>query len=141
MILTMVLPFGMAYMMIERRLLNRPVAADPSEPLPDGPAKLLARMSSRLGGEVLALQGEDHYVRVHTPVGSELLLMRMGDAIDELSGVDGERVHRSWWVARDAVGDVRANGRKLTLTLSNGIEVPVSRDAATRMRRAGWLKR
>lgn len=138
MILTMVLPFGTVYLMVERRL-TRPPPTPPSEPAAPGPAKLLARVNPRLGREVLALQGEDHYVRIHTALGSELLLMRLSDGISELDGVDGERVHRSWWVAREAVGAARAKGRRLCLTLTNGLEVPVSREASTRLRRLGWL--
>ena len=140
MILAMILPFGTAYLMIERRLLHRPApAAAPSEAPTAAPAKLIARLAPRLGGEVLALQAEDHYVRVHTPLGSELLLMRFGDAIEELGGLAGERVHRSWWVARSAVGAARVDGRRACLTLTNGLQAPVSREATSRLRRAGWL--
>ena len=143
-ILTMTLPGGVAYMMIERRLLRPRTAAEPAAregAAARAPAKLLASLSPRLGREVLALQGEDHYVRVHTPLGSELLLMRLRDAVTDLEGLAGEQVHRSWWVAREAVAAVRADGRRLTLTLTNGLEVPVSREAAPRLRRAGWLER
>ena len=146
MILAMVVPFGTAYLMIERRLTRASAPATSPTPTTDTPperpatAKLLGRLSPRLGAEVLALQGEDHYVRVHTALGSELLLMRLADAIEELEGLPGERVHRSWWVARGAVGAARANGRRLSLTLTNGLDVPVTRDAASRLRRAGWLR-
>ncbi len=140
-ILTMVLPGGVAYMMIERRLLRPPPEAAPAASPAPSAAKLLAAINPRLGREVLALQGEDHYVRVHTPLGSELLLMRLRDAIADLEGLAGEQVHRSWWVAREAVAAVRANGRRLSLTLTNGLEVPVSREAAPKLRRAGWLGR
>ena len=140
-ILTMTLPGGVAYMMIERRLLRPREAPAKAETASSAPAKLFARMAPRLGRDVLALQGEDHYVRVHTALGSELLLMRLGDAIHELGGLSGERVHRSWWVAREAVASARANGRRLSLTLTNGLEVPVSREASTRLRRAGWVDR
>ena len=145
MILAMVVPFGTAYLMIERRLTRAPAPAPSPLPTTDIPperpptAKLLGRLGPRLGTDVLALQGEDHYVRVHTALGSELLLMRLADAIEELEGLPGERVHRSWWVARGAVGATRANGRRLSLTLTNGLEVPVTREAASRLRRAGWL--
>jgi len=87
---------------------------------------------------LLALQAEDHYLRVHTEAGDELILMRLGDAIAAVEGLDGERTHRSWWVARRAVQDVaRADGRA-TLTLSNGVEAPVSRTYSPRLREAGW---
>jgi hypothetical protein len=141
MVLAMTLPVGATYLMVERRLLgSRPQAVSATPALP-GPPRLLARLPPRLGGPVIALQGEDHYVRVHTALGSELVLMRLGDAIEELDGAAGERVHRSWWVARDAVRDVRASGRRLSLILSNGVEVPVTREASTRLRRSGRIAR
>ncbi len=141
MILAMILPFGTAYLMVERRLL-RPPATEPSAERPRAASmRLLTRLGPRLGGDVLALQGEDHYVRVHTALGSELLLMRLGDAIEELDGLAGERVHRSWWVARDAVAAARVNGRRVLLTLTNGLEAPVNREATSRLRRSGWLGR
>ena len=141
MILAMIVPFGTAYLMVERRLLRPQAPATFAERPATASARLLGRLGPRLGGEVLALQGEDHYVRVHTALGSELLLMRLADAIEELDGLAGERVHRSWWVARDAVGTAHVSGRRAQLVLTNGLEVPVSREATTRLRRAGWLGR
>jgi DNA-binding LytR/AlgR family response regulator len=86
-------------------------------------------MPARLGPDIVALQAEDHYVRVHTALGSELLLMRLSDAIAELDGRPGLRVHRSWWVARTAVVGCEARGRKLGLRLTNGLLAPVARNA------------
>jgi hypothetical protein len=142
-------PISAAYLIVERRLTRRhpvPVSARtltdaPALPAPEGPARLVGRLNPRLGGEVLALQGEDHYVRVHTALGSELVLMRLGDAIAELDGLAGERVHRSWWVARGAVGEARMDGRRACLVLTNGLEVMVSREATPILRRAGWFGR
>ena len=81
---------------------------------------------------------EDHYVRAHTSLGSELVLMRLGDAIAELKGVDGRQVHRSWWVARTGISDVRKEGGKLTLILKSGAEAPVSRTYSSAVKAAGW---
>jgi hypothetical protein len=134
-VLAMVLPFGLAYLMVERRLFRPP---PPAPEAAAAPVKLFDRLPPRLGRDILALQAEDHYVRVHTRQGSDLILMRLADAIDELGGLEGERVHRSWWVARAAVAAARAEGRRLTLTLANGVEVPVTREVTPRLRRAGW---
>lgn len=142
-------PISAAYLIVERRL-TRPRAVESLGQLPTqapagsfsgGPARLVARLSPRLGSDVLALQGEDHYVRVHTALGSELVLMRLGDAIQELDGLEGERVHRSWWVARQAVGEARMDGRRACLILTNGLQVQASREATPILRRAGWLQR
>lgn len=55
-----------------------------------------AQPSSRpLSGDVLALQMEDHYVRVHRPGGSELILMPLTRAIAAVAA-EGLWTHRSW---------------------------------------------
>lgn len=77
--------------------------------------------------DVLCLQMEDHYVRIHRPGGSTIELMPMGAAIARYGRPDGLRVHRSWWVARDAVRTVDQDGRKWRLVLDNGLVVPVAR--------------
>jgi hypothetical protein len=111
--------------------------AKPEEPLP-ARAKvepdLLKRLPGRLGTDILCLQMEDHYVRVHTTLGQEMILMRLRDAIAETDGLEGMQVHRSWWVARHAIASSRRNGKSLTLTLSNGLEVPVARDRIAEMK-------
>ncbi|GAB5349036.1 LytTR family DNA-binding domain-containing protein [Alteriqipengyuania sp. 357] len=97
------------------------------------------RLPPHLGSELIALEMEDHYVRAHTALGSELILLRMRDAVDELAGVDGAQVHRSWWVARDAVEDVKRDGRNLRLVLPGGIEAPVSRTRVAELKSLGWF--
>ncbi|MDR6146179.1 hypothetical protein QE363_001972 [Sphingomonas sp. SORGH_AS870] len=96
-------------------------------------------IAAPLGGEVLALQMEDHYVRVHRPTGSELILMPLGRAIKAVEA-DGLRTHRSWWVAAHAVAAVEGNARSMRLQLSNGLVAPVARSAVTHLKAAGWIK-
>lgn len=99
----------------------------------------VARADMRsLGKEVLALQMEDHYVRVHRSNGSELILMPLGQAI-QLAETDGLRTHRSWWVASHAVVCVEGNARSMRLCLSNGVVAPVSRPAIAHLKAAGWI--
>ena len=101
--------------------------------------RFLDRLPPALGTELLALEMEDHYVRAHTPLGSELVLLRMRDAVAELEGLDGAQVHRSWWVARGAVEDVRREGRNVRLVLEHGLEAPVSRANVQVLKDAGWF--
>lgn len=105
----------------------------------DSAARFLGRLPPELGSELIALEMEDHYVRAHTALGNELVLLRMRDAVAELDGIDGEQVHRSWWVARGAVADVKREGRNVRLVLDNGLEAPVSRANVTPLKEAGWL--
>ena len=97
------------------------------------------RLSSRQRAEALCLQMEDHYVRVHTPGRSELVLLPMHQAIAELRDTTGLRVHRSWWVASAAVTRAEPDGRSVRLVLTNGVRVPVARNRVADLRAAGWL--
>jgi hypothetical protein len=88
--------------------------------------RILDRLPPSFGDRLYCLSSEDHYVRAHGEYGSALILMRMRDAVAELDGIPGLRVHRSWWVARDALERVERDG-KTRLILVNGIHAPVAR--------------
>lgn len=111
----------------------------PALPEPVAEARLFARLPPRLGTDLIALEMEDHYLRVHTRLGSDLILLRMRDAVNELDGLDGLQVHRSWWVARAAVEQVERDGRNVVLRLAGGLAAPVSRNQVPVLRAAGWL--
>lgn len=113
-------------------------AARPEPAAAPQPA-FLDRLPAHLGSDLIALEMEDHYVRAHTALGSELILLRLRDAVAELAGVDGAQVHRSWWVARNALEDVKRDGRNLRLVLAGGLEAPVSRARVAELKEAGWF--
>ncbi len=102
--------------------------------------RFLDRLPMKLrGADVWAVEADDHYLRVHTSKGQDLILLRLSDAMDELTGLEGEQVHRSWWVARDGVADVARSDGRAVLTLKNGVKAPVSRTYARIIREKGWL--
>ena len=104
------------------------------------PARFLDRLPPKLrGGELFAVEAEDHYLRLHTSRGSDLVLMRLADAVAELEGLEGAQTHRSWWVAKSAVEDVRRGDGRAVLRLKNGVEAPVSRTYAKALRDSGWF--
>lgn len=118
---------------------SAPVPARPSTPKPVRIA-FLERLPPRLrGSDILAVEAEDHYLRVHTSQGSDLILLRLSDALSELAALDGAQTHRSWWVARAAVRDAAKGDGRATLTLDGGLKVPVSRANAAALRAAGWF--
>ncbi|MCR5880023.1 LytTR family DNA-binding domain-containing protein [Phenylobacterium sp. J367] len=98
-------------------------------PAIEAPALAAAALS-----DVLCLQMEDHYVRIHTAQGSRLAHGTLGQAMAAQAGREGLQVHRSWWVARDAVRGHVWDGRNLRLELVNGVQAPVSRAAVARLR-------
>lgn len=104
------------------------------------PVRFMERLPAKLKGAALyAVSSEDHYLRLHTSKGADLILMRLSDAILELEGLEGAQTHRSWWVAREAVESTRRYGDKMVLVLKGGAEAPVSRPNVRALREAGWF--
>ncbi len=115
--------------------------AGPVAPAVPAPPSILDRLPFDKRGTLLALSVEDHYVRVRTAAGSEMLLMRLTDAIREVGDTPGAQVHRSHWVSFDAITSAQRAGDRAILTLRDGSEVPVSRANVAKIREAGFLPR
>lgn len=131
-LLIMVLRALMWRRIVETRTLVVP-------PLPEAERAFRSRLSARRrGARLIALEAEDHYVRVHTNAGSELVSMRFSEAVEELALAHGYRLHRSWWAAADAVEAVRWKRGTGEARLTGGIVAPVSRSCAAALRQAGW---
>lgn len=126
-------------MLIRRATEKQDAAAPADAPAPARPA-FMDRLPVRLRSAVLyAVQAEDHYLRVHTSAGQEMILMRLADALRELTGVEGMQTHRSWWVAREGLADASRDSGRVVLKLKSGVEAPVSRTYQASVRDAGWI--
>lgn len=111
---------------IERASSPKPESDDDGrQPVLHG---LLLRLPPAIGRDVVALQAEDHYVRVHTRLGNVLMHGSLSEAIADVerSGIAGQRTHRSWWIAHHVVVTRVQRGRHVFLELINGVEAPVS---------------
>jgi hypothetical protein len=107
---------------------------------PDPTATFRRRLSAKRRAAVLiAVEAEDHYLRVHTDAGTELVTARFADALAELAEAPGFRTHRSWWVAAGAIEDVRWRRGAGEARLTGGLTVPVSRSQAPALKSAGWF--
>lgn len=104
----------------------------------DGP-RILVRLPLAKRGSLVSMSSVDHYVEVTTANGTELVLMRLSDAIAETDPIEGLQIHRSHWVAIQHVRDVARASGKATLTLSDGRTLPVSRSNLPRLKQAGLL--
>ena len=96
---------------------------------------LLVRLPAAIGHDIIALTGQGHYTQVFTRGGSSLVLMRFADAIAAAEvATSGSRVHRSHWVAHNAICGTEGNGEAMVLCLSNGLKLPISRSYRLRMK-------
>jgi hypothetical protein len=93
---------------------------------PDNESTFFARFTPPIRGPITSIESQDHYLVVRGPEDRRMIHCRMNDAQRELGAV-GIRVHRSWWVAKDAIERrLRRNGRHY-LELTDGQLIPISR--------------
>jgi hypothetical protein len=136
-----VISFGV---MLLRQLAWRQVWTERSaaEPAPTAEAAdpFRRRLSAkRRAARLLAVEAEDHYLRVHTDAGEELVTARFSDALQDLERLAGYQTHRSWWVAAGAIEAVRWRRGRGELRLASGLTVPVSRTYTAVLKREGWF--
>lgn len=137
-ILPICFSMSVLFALLENTWRTNQIARDPVESTAND-SLIRSRLPIGLRNErILALAAQDHYVEVHTAAGSHLVHMRLNDA-EQLMPPGGVRVHRSWWVAADAVAEIRRADRQTVLVLKTGIEVSASRNGVGKLREAGWL--
>lgn len=102
--------------------VDGPVALDAADN-----AEFMQLVADERRGRLLYLKSELHYLQVVTDRGSSLILYNLADAIEQLPARAGIQVHRSYWVARDAIEKLERRGRQGELLLRDGHRVPVSR--------------
>ena len=105
----------------------------------DPKPRLTQRLSNLSADEIPAVSADDHYIDVRALDGTERVLLRFSDALNEMEGLEGVRVHRSHWVARGAVKGARRDNGRVFLDLVDGSTIPVSRKYREEVARAGWL--
>ncbi len=109
-------------------------------PVPQAEAEFRQRLSSRRrAARLIAVEAEDHYLRVHTDAGEELLTMRFADALALLRAAAGFQTHRSWWIAAEAIESVRWSKGVGEARLAGGLTAPVSRTHGPVLKAAGWF--
>ena len=105
--------------------------------VPTAESVILEKMPFGKRGRILALSAEQHYVRVITDRGEDLVLMRFSDAAALCSRLDGMQVHRSHWVCRSAIRDIRREAGRMEVVLESGHSLPVSRSYRAALRGVG----
>ena len=136
---SIVIPLNLLLWLIIDRRTHWSVEADESEV--QSVPEFLQRTTSLGVDEVLALEAEEHYVRIYSRNGAELVHYRFGKAAKEMPAELGLRVHRSWWVAESAVRSAQRGSRRWQLNLVTDVAVPVSDSYVKAVRERGWLKK
>jgi len=88
-------------------------------------------------GRLIRLAAQDHYVEVVTARGRTLVAMRFRDAMAEAAPEPGLQVHRSHWVALNAVAGRCRDGERSGILLSDESVVPIGRTFRSAVRQMG----
>lgn len=138
-VVTVVIPIHLLlWLVIDRKAHG---GASRGEPLEQSMPEFLKRSSVPRLDDVLALQAEEHYVRIYTRNGAELVHCRFSDAVAAMPGERGLQVHRSWWVAESAIRSAKRGSRRWQLDLESDVAVPISDSYVKAVRDRGWLKK
>lgn len=131
------------------RAVLRNAAQEPARPEPDdaptlsesGQAlpRLMDRLPAQAQGPLISISGRNHYVDVVTGSGRTSVLMRFADALDETAPTDGIQIHRSHWVAADAIRGIIREGAKIWVDVDGGARLPVSRNHRAKLEVRGLL--
>ncbi len=124
-------PWQLGYRLEKTAAETVPVEQAATQPQPE----FMALLPPEKQGRLKFLKSELHYLQVVTENGSALILYNLGDAVAQLSQGLGMSVHRSYWVAFDAIEKLKRRGRQGELCLDNGERVPVSRNRLAEVER------
>ena len=144
-LLWQVWPIMLAVMSVRALIWRRPPVRVETRtviapPLPEAEARFRRRLSAkRRAARLIAVEAHDHYLKVHTDEGVELLTLRFADALADLAAAHGWRVHRSWWIAAEAVESVQWRRGAGEAHLVGGLTAPISRSHVAVVKEAGWF--
>ncbi len=103
--------------------------------------RIMERLPEEKRGRVIRISARDHFVDIFTENGMHSIRMRFADAVNETEdGTRGFCVHRSHWVAEDAIVDARKKNGRISVFLRDGSVVPVSRKYQHNVIENGFLK-
>lgn len=87
------------------------------------------RLFERLGKadiDLVSISAKDHRVEVTCPEGQQTLRIRFSDAVHETAPLKGYVIHRSHWIAENAIVDIFETQGRYMVRLKNDRELPIS---------------
>ncbi len=87
----------------------------------EAPARLIHVAGVAIApGTIRWIRAEEHFVRIRHDSNTEFLRARLQDVVAQLPPDLGYRLHRSYWVARDAITRIASESGVLEVTTNDG---------------------
>ncbi|MTI11474.1 LytTR family DNA-binding domain-containing protein [Curvivirga aplysinae] len=102
----------------------------------------LSLSKKTLGSDIYLIAAEQHYIRVVTKLGEDMILYRFSDAVREMEQLNsaGKQIHRSFWVHPNGIVKIEPQNRSYQIRLTNDDVIPVSRSSKALVDQSGWIK-
>ncbi|WP_420546922.1 LytTR family DNA-binding domain-containing protein [Curvivirga sp.] len=102
----------------------------------------LSLSKKTLGSDIYLIAAEQHYIRVVTKLGEDMIFYRFSDAVREMDDLNstGKQIHRSFWVHPNGIVEIEPHNRSYQIKLINDDVIPVSRSSKALVDQSGWLK-
>ncbi len=129
------------YLTFVRPISGKPFVTNPADTDRDAPVvceTLTIAGKTYFCADLISVSAQDHYVKVKTKDGEELIRARLSDLTAQLDCQNGIQPHRSYWVPRWAVVKMGVQDGGKCLELVDGSRVPVARGRIADVRE--WLE-
>lgn len=83
---------------------------------------------------ILHIRAEGNYVRIYTAQSTYFEAATMKSVLSQMPAHLGLHIHRSHWVSYSAIQTIVNDGRGLRVSLTSGVQVPVSRSNLDKVR-------
>lgn len=103
-----------------------------------GHASFFESLSPPFTGTLLRAEAQEHYVKLVGTSETRMILYRFSDILRELPQSLGMQVHRSHWIANEAIRKVVRKGNNTRIETQDGMQIPVSRRYVSRV--TGWAE-
>lgn len=89
--------------------------------------KFFGRLNRDVGDVIWAVSEDGHYIKVYGNKGEDRILYRFSDAVNDLKGFKGQKVHLNHWVLNEGIESIEEIGvREYEIILKNGVRIPIS---------------
>ena len=87
-------------------------------------ATFLQSLEPKLDGNILWITAQEHYVKIVTTRETRTVLHRFSDLVRDLRNYPGMQIHRSHWVAYEAITGMEKSGQTMKVSLRTGDDIP-----------------
>ena len=101
--------------------------------------KIMYKLTLPQRSRLIFIKADGHYVKVATEKGSYMIYLSFKEAIKLTEPIEGEVIHRSFWVVKDAIKNIIRQNGKVYCIMNNDERIPVGRSKMEFLKNKKWF--